>query len=1359
MDLIETVGARLVLMGQAEYVSGLTEATKALADLGTGAKTASVASDEMRAATVAQEAAQKELAASMQTAVAAQREYVDAQKAVVEANTAAAESDSAAARSAQVFAEAQLEAAAAARDAALVQVKAAEESAVAARSEAAAIEEAATAKEAAATRGKAAMAAVGVAVAVAAGAVAVESVKMAADFQSATERLVTSAGETQSNLDLVRQGILQMAGDVGYSADALATAMYKVESGGQHGADGLAVLRAAAEGAKTENADLTTVADALTSALTDYHLPASSAADVTSKLVAATASGKMTFEELAGSMSNILPVASANHVALNDVLGDLASMTMHGMSAQQASDNLADAIRHMASPTQMQSKEFATLGLTVQQVQQSLGTNGLSGTVNMIGDAIRQHLGPDASKVVLDLGTALKNLPAPVQELGQKLLDGSVTYKQFVAAAKDMDPIAHSQAMSFATLAGSFHQVGNEQMSGAQAYQTYSGALRQAMGDATGMNVALMIGGENAKNTAGAIDAVSKATADGAGNVKGWDEIQGTFNQKLSEAKSSMGSLAISIGTVLLPAVTTLVGWIATSATWLSQHQGVAIALATVIAGVLVGALVIATIALWGMVAPIATLTVVGAPLWAIILAIVAAVALLAFGAYELISHWDAVAGFFVGLWNGIKSGAETAWNWVVGVAQSVAGGIVSAWNAVSGFFSGVFHAIGEAAQWLWNTVLSPVFDAIGLAARVLIAVIVTILVTPFVIAFHLLGDVAVWLYNVAIKPAWDGIQSAISTVWNWLNANVFQPIGAAITAVGNFFTQLWQQYVVPAWNGIQNAISTVWNWLQANVIAPINLAIALLGMTMRLLWQQYVVPAWQGIQNAINTAWQWINNNVFTPIRNAIIVVGNAFSDFWHNVIVPVWNGIQNAISAAWQWIDQNVFTPFKAGIALLGTAFQDAKNFIGQVWTEVEQAVATPIHWVVDVVYTNGIKAVWDKVADFVSLPHLPDAPQFAGGGVLGGYAPGVDTIPAMLSPGEAVLVPELVAAIGPDAIMAMNAHYSGGRPGTMLGGFSGGGVVHAAGGAAPDPGGSGNSGNFFTNAVSSIGSAVGSAVSTVGNAVGSIVGSITDFLSDPVGMAGKWLHEAFDSLAGGASSPVAKVAYEVPGKAIDGLIDKVKSWWQAMQAAAAAALGAVPGAPAAAGGNVGLVQAMAAARGWTGAQWDALYAVIMRESGFNNNAQNPTSTAYGMFQFLDGTWGAYGASKTSDPSAQTAAGLNYIASRYGSPEGALAHEQTYGWYSGGGVALPIAGARANGGPVSTGFPYLVGERGPELFVPASDGTVINSSDTTTISRSLGGTQVIVQPGAVVIHQASDPHAVYEATMQGLSDAIARR
>lgn len=41
-----------------------------------------------------------------------------------------------------------------------------------------------------------------------------------------------------------------------------------------------------------------------------------------------------------------------------------------------------------------------------------------------------------------------------------------------------------------------------------------------------------------------------------------------------------------------------------------------------------------------------------------------------------------------------------------------------------------------------------------------------------------------------------------------------------------------------------------------------------------------------------------------------------------------------------------------------------------------------------------------------------------------------------------------------------------------------------------------------------------------------------------------------------------------------------------------------------------------------------------------------------------------------------------------------------------------LPVSGARAAGGPVAVGSAYLVGEQGPELFVPGSSGSIAPNS-----------------------------------------------
>lgn len=85
------------------------------------------------------------------------------------------------------------------------------------------------------------------------------------------------------------------------------------------------------------------------------------------------------------------------------------------------------------------------------------------------------------------------------------------------------------------------------------------------------------------------------------------------------------------------------------------------------------------------------------------------------------------------------------------------------------------------------------------------------------------------------------------------------------------------------------------------------------------------------------------------------------------------------------------------------------------------------------------------------------------------------------------------------------------------------------------------------------------------------------------------------------------------------------------------------------------------MAAAKGWTGGQWDALYELWACESSWNNFAQN-ASSAFGIAQFLDSTWGLPGlayanCSKTVDAREQIRCGLEYIQVVYGTPASALA------------------------------------------------------------------------------------------------------
>lgn len=274
---------------------------------------------------------------------------------------------------------------------------------------------------AAASKGKDAMGvaskvALGAGVAVAA--IGYESIKAATSFQTLTTRLVTTANESAKNLGMVRQGILSLSTATGSSADELAQSMYTVEAAGYHGAAGLDVLKASTEGAKLEGSDFGTVSNAVTDILKDYHEPAGQAANVTSQLVAAVSNGKANFQSMSKAMSNILPMAAAVHLKFSDVAGVLAEMTSHGVTAQRASQNIANAMRSLEKPTSVMTKEFKDVGINAQDVQKHLAQQGLGGTMQWLSGLAKEN----AARLGQTYPAALGNLMGTAAGLNVALM-------------------------------------------------------------------------------------------------------------------------------------------------------------------------------------------------------------------------------------------------------------------------------------------------------------------------------------------------------------------------------------------------------------------------------------------------------------------------------------------------------------------------------------------------------------------------------------------------------------------------------------------------------------------------------------------------------------------------------------------------------------------------------------------------------------------------------------------------------------------------------------------------------------------------------------------------------------------------
>jgi hypothetical protein len=182
--------------------------------------------------------------------------------------------------------------------------------------------------------------------------------------------------------------------------------------------------------------------------------------------------------------------------------------------------------------------------------------------------------------------------------------------------------------------------------------------------------------------------------------------------------------------------------------------------------------------------------------------------------------------------------------------------------------------------------------------------------------------------------------------------------------------------------------------------------------------------------------------------------ILADTLTWLWRTIAVPAIEGIGAIVSWVWENVLRPGFDSIKTAVDTVGRAFESAVTFIGEAWGKLRELSAKPINFVIETVYNNGLRLLWNKIADFVGLDPLPpiDPIKFAGGGVLPGYAPGVDVVPSLLSPGEAVLVPELVRMLGPANILAANAAASGGRPATIAG-FSSGRVARFAGGGVVD------------------------------------------------------------------------------------------------------------------------------------------------------------------------------------------------------------------------------------------------------------------------------------------------------------------
>lgn len=205
------------------------------------------------------------------------------------------------------------------------------------------------------------------------------AVTKAAEFDKQMRNVNSLTGLSEKNFGALEKQVISMSKRLPQSAATLAEGLYDIASSGYQGADGLKVLEASAQAASAGLSTTGTAAQAITGVLNAYGLTANDAADVSDILFQTVNLGVVSFDELAGSIGNVIGGAAAAKISIDQVGASIATMTLAGIGGAEATTSLNNLIAKLVQPSEALAHVYKSLGY--ESGASALKTKGLHGVM------------------------------------------------------------------------------------------------------------------------------------------------------------------------------------------------------------------------------------------------------------------------------------------------------------------------------------------------------------------------------------------------------------------------------------------------------------------------------------------------------------------------------------------------------------------------------------------------------------------------------------------------------------------------------------------------------------------------------------------------------------------------------------------------------------------------------------------------------------------------------------------------------------------------------------------------------------------------------------------------------------------
>lgn len=291
----------------------------------------------------------------------------------------------------------------------------------------------------------------------------VASVKLSLDFQKSMTKIETLVGKTSGEIEVMKDGIMDMAQETAKSPVELAEGLYFLESAGLRGANAMETLNNVAKGSASGLGDMESLAVVAAAAQNAYGEETLTASEALDKFGVMVRTGMFDAQELSNVLGKQLGLASNLGISFDEVGALISTYTATTGDATAATNGLSAIMMTFAKlesePTKKQAEALDAIGMSAQQVKNMMGEQGLMATMQHLQTQFEANNIPMA-----DFFTKSQALKGALGVLGTQTqtytnnLDAMGQSAEFVgdafATTADKDAFKMEQAINSLKVAG-----------------------------------------------------------------------------------------------------------------------------------------------------------------------------------------------------------------------------------------------------------------------------------------------------------------------------------------------------------------------------------------------------------------------------------------------------------------------------------------------------------------------------------------------------------------------------------------------------------------------------------------------------------------------------------------------------------------------------------------------------------------------------------------------------------------------------------------------------------------------------------------------------------------------------------------